>query len=142
MSPQPASSVARRRRRSRAQGLVEFAILGPLFFLTLFGIIEMGRLVWTNHELTNGTREAARYAMVHGSKSGALATNTDVKAQLRAKSTGIDNTVSVTVSYAGKGDPGEVVTVSSSYVYKPAIYYILKRSSITLTSTSKVIVQH
>lgn len=58
-----------RRRRSAAQALVEFAIVAPIFFLLLFGIIEAGRFILYYQTLNNATREGARYAIVHGSNS-------------------------------------------------------------------------
>ena len=39
-------STRARRRRSRAQALVEFALVVPWFFLLLFGIIEAGRFIF------------------------------------------------------------------------------------------------
>jgi Flp pilus assembly protein TadG len=136
---------AARRKRFGAQGLVEFAIIGPLFLLMLFGIIEMGRLMWTRHELVNATREGSRYAMVHGAKSGAEATSDQVRDYMLTKSAGLSTGLCsgcVTVSYAGTGQPGEQVTVTSTYTYVPMISYVLNRGSISLSSTSKVLVQH
>ena len=54
-----------RRRESPGQALVEFALAAPLFFLVLIGIIVLGIIVYYNQQLTNGAREAARYAAVH-----------------------------------------------------------------------------
>jgi Flp pilus assembly protein TadG len=54
------------RSRSRAQALVEFAIVAPIFFLILFGIIDFGRYVYYTQILNNAAREGARYAIVHG----------------------------------------------------------------------------
>jgi hypothetical protein len=54
------------RRRSRGQGLVEFALVAPIFFLVLFSLIEFGRAVYTIQMLNNAAREGARYAIVHG----------------------------------------------------------------------------
>jgi Flp pilus assembly protein TadG len=53
-----------RRRRSRGQAMVEFALVFPIFALILFGIIDMGRYVVTANALSNGAREAARAASV------------------------------------------------------------------------------
>ena len=50
----------------RGASIVEFAIVGVLFFTMLFGIIEFGRLLWIHNELTRATRRAARYAVTHG----------------------------------------------------------------------------
>lgn len=51
---------------SRAQALVEFALVAPIFFLILFGIIDFGRYVYYTQILNNAAREGTRYAIVHG----------------------------------------------------------------------------
>jgi Flp pilus assembly protein TadG len=56
----------RERGRSIAQALAEFAIVAPIFFLILFGIIDFGRYVYYTQVLNNAAREGARYAIVHG----------------------------------------------------------------------------
>jgi Flp pilus assembly protein TadG len=57
------------RSRTRAQALVEFALIAPIFFLLLFSIIEFGRAVYYVQILNNAAREGARYAIVHGDES-------------------------------------------------------------------------
>ncbi len=42
--------------------MVELALLLPLFLVVILGIIEVGRLWWTQQALTNAAREGARYA--------------------------------------------------------------------------------
>jgi Flp pilus assembly protein TadG len=54
------------RASGRAQALVEFALVAPIFFLILFGIIDFGRYVYYTQILNNAAREGARYAIVHG----------------------------------------------------------------------------
>lgn len=56
----------RRRSRTPGQGLVEFALIVPLAFALILGIVEVGRLVFNYHTLNNATREGVRYAIVHG----------------------------------------------------------------------------
>lgn len=58
-----------RRTRSRGQALTEFALIAPIFFFTMFAIIEFGRAVYTIQMLNNAAREGARYAIVHGAAS-------------------------------------------------------------------------
>ena len=53
-----------RRRRFRGQGLVEFALVLPIFAMLLFGIIDFGRYVYTANAINNGTREGARSGSV------------------------------------------------------------------------------
>lgn len=52
-----------RDRRARGQSLAEFALILPVFLLILFSIIQFGFLLGSQIGLTNGVREAARYAV-------------------------------------------------------------------------------
>ena len=63
-------SVAARRRPTRGQSLVEFALALPIFMLLLFGLIDMGRYVYLNSTLSQAAREAARVAAVEASWMG------------------------------------------------------------------------
>ena len=53
-------------RASRQQGVaaVEFALIASLLFTVLFGVIEMGRLLWTWNAAVEATRYGARLAVV------------------------------------------------------------------------------
>ena len=63
------SQVARRADRSRGQAMIEFALVVPLLFVLIFAIFEAGRFIFYYELLNNATREGARYAIVHGSRS-------------------------------------------------------------------------
>jgi hypothetical protein len=54
-----------RRNASRAQALVEFALVFPLFVLMIFSVIVLGLYVFYNQQLANAAGQAARYATVH-----------------------------------------------------------------------------
>jgi hypothetical protein len=49
---------------SRGQGLVEFALVVPLFLILLLGMVEFGRAWMTKNILTGAAREAVRLAAV------------------------------------------------------------------------------
>ena len=51
-------------RANRGIALVEFSLIGLLFFMLLFGVIEVGRLMLTLNLLDHTTRVAARLAAV------------------------------------------------------------------------------
>ena len=53
---------ASRDTRAAGQALPEFALVAPIFFLVLFGIIQLGFLLAGQNGMTNAAREAARYA--------------------------------------------------------------------------------
>lgn len=52
------------KRRTRGQSLVEFALVLPIFFVMLFGLLDMGRYVYMNSTLSQAAREAARVGSV------------------------------------------------------------------------------
>jgi hypothetical protein len=56
--------------------VVEFAIVAPLFFLLVFGMIEYGRMVMVQQVITNASREGARRAVLDG------ATTAEVKSKV------------------------------------------------------------
>lgn len=53
-------------RGSRAQAIVEFAIVLPILLMVLFGLLEVGRLVFMYSAVTNASRNASRYASAYG----------------------------------------------------------------------------
>jgi hypothetical protein len=59
--------VAARRRSQRSQALVEFALVSPLFFLIIFGAIDISRLLYTYTAISSAARDGARTASLSGS---------------------------------------------------------------------------
>jgi len=58
--------------KPRGQALVEFALVFPIFVLLMVGIFDFGRVIWVNDTLSTASREAARYAIVHGGSASTL----------------------------------------------------------------------
>lgn len=86
----------------KGQALVEVALVAPLFFLILFGIIDLGRVIWANDAVANAAREGARYASVHGGTVGLTtqASKDDIRAHTGGFviAGGTDTTVNVCIS--------------------------------------------
>jgi Flp pilus assembly protein TadG len=61
----------RRIRDERGQALVEFALLLPVLALVLVGVMEVGIWIFTDVDLSSGTREAGR--LLSSSKDDASA---------------------------------------------------------------------
>lgn len=51
----------------RGTTIVEFALILPIFFVIIFGIIEFGIMMYDKAMIINASREAARAAVVYGS---------------------------------------------------------------------------
>jgi Flp pilus assembly protein TadG len=63
--PRKSSRISCRKRLGAAA--VEFALVAPLFFLLVFGMVEFGRMVMIQQVITNACREGARKAVLDGS---------------------------------------------------------------------------
>src|SRR5688572_19641791 len=61
------------RRNRRGAAAVEFAVVAPVLFLMVFGMIEYGRAVMVQQVMVNAAREGARSGVLDG------ATATDVE---------------------------------------------------------------
>ncbi len=97
-------------RNQGGAAAVEFAVVAPIFFLLLFGMIEYGRMVMVQQMLTNATREGARRAVLDGTTVANV--KTTVQDYLSSGSITVNNneiTCSPDPSAASFGDP---VTVS------------------------------
>jgi Flp pilus assembly protein TadG len=64
------TSNARPTRRRTGQGLVEFALVLPVFLLMIFGVIDGGRFVYMSSVLSQAAREGARVGTVEVSWLG------------------------------------------------------------------------
>lgn len=152
--------------RARGQSLAEFALVAPLFFMLLFGIIEAGRFIFYYEVLNNATREGARYAIVNGSNSltcptGPAAPNTtscdptgnDVVQHVRDSAIGVlGSGVSVdrcwwysACDYITHGDGDNArsatVTVAARYTYSSLIP-LVPLPNITVTAESSLVINN
>lgn len=58
-----------RNKNQRGAALMELAIAAAVFLTALFGVIEVGRLLWTHNALRDAARRGARYAAVRKNDS-------------------------------------------------------------------------
>jgi len=65
------------RKSRRGTAVVEFAVVAPIFFLLVFGMIEYGRMVMVQQIITNASREGARVAILDGVTSADVQTTVD-----------------------------------------------------------------
>jgi Flp pilus assembly protein TadG len=97
--------LSRFRRSECGAALVEFAIVLPVLLLLVFGIIDLGRLLYTYNNLTSAVREGARLAAVQQDP-------TTGASQQAVR----DRVTQYVVSFGGNaGPPNVTVTPSAAY---------------------------
>ena len=123
------------RRKRWGAAAVEFAVVAPVFFLLVFGMIEYGRMVMVEQVITNASREGARVGVLDGSQTSDVTTAVS-NYLTSAKISGATTTVNPSPpSSAGYGNP-VTVTVSvpfSSVSWLPHPWFL---GGTTLTATS------
>ena len=144
----------RRRHGRRGQALVEFALVAPLFFIVLFGIVEAGRFIFYYETLNNATREGARFAIVNGANTlgcpsgppapattGCDTAGDNVRARVRQAAFGVLTGVTVTPTWDPDNGRGSTVKVVASYTYRPLIP-LVPLPPITVSSESSLVVNN
>jgi Flp pilus assembly protein TadG len=154
-------------KREDGSGLVEYAVVFVLFMTMIVGIMDFGRALYSYHFVSHASREAARFAAVHGSTCNTDAdkgscTPTGGPAgpstpdPIIAFVTGItppgiiSGNVTTTPTWPGNGSttcnaklnaPTCPVQVQVSYTFN-FLFSWVRKTSMTLSSTSEMIISH
>ena len=145
--------------RSRVRGawqrgstLVEQAIILPLLLALFFGVLDMGRALYSYSFVSYIAREATRWASVHGGGVNGTATTTEVTNFVKgATGAGLDPaniTANTTWLAPPNGSPactttakkpGCVVQVTVNYNFKFVLPF-LPRGTLPMSSKSQMII--
>jgi Flp pilus assembly protein TadG len=128
--------MSRRRsiRAEQGQTMVEFALIVPVLFLVLFGIIQFGALYNDYITLTDAARVGARKAAVSRQTADpvGLATLATKNAASDLDLTKLNVSVNATA-----WSPGADVTVETSYPYQVDILGVVVASGMLKSSTTE-----
>ncbi len=125
------------RRNRQGAAAVEFAVVAPLFFLMVFGMIEFGRAIMVQQILTNAVREGARVAVLDSPTPTAGPVASTVTTYLR--NAGISGaTVTISPAEPTTAGYGAPVTVSVQVPYRNVSWLppILLGSNTTLRAST------
>jgi Flp pilus assembly protein TadG len=123
------------RRDQRGAAMVEFAIIAPLLFALLFGIVDYGRLFFLYNKLTNAVREGARIGAVSGMTSAQQAA---ILSTVRSRVNDRDSLatgLTITLTPLNNG-VRTVQVVWAGYPFRPVTFLVL-RGNRTLTVKSE-----
>lgn len=97
-------------KREQGQAMVEMALVLPLFFLLLFGVVEMGRVGFAYVSISNAARSGVRVATTGG-------TDQDIQNAVIAAAPGLSQTdlkTTITPTETNR-QSGQSVQVQVSY---------------------------
>ena len=95
--------------KENGQDLMEYAITVPIFALIMFGIFDLGRVVYYYSAMQNAAREGARFGVVNPHNTN------QVIDRVKERSIGVDqDDLSVSVSWTC-----ELVDVNVDFYFKP-----------------------
>lgn len=93
---------------------IEFAIVAPVFLTMLYGLIETGRVFWTQSTLQYAVEEAVRFAIVDNSVS-----ESDVASIAVSNAIGLAADASdFTVTFETVGAVRNFITVQAAYQFE------------------------
>ena len=125
----------KRMGHDKGQSLVEFALLLPVLLLIIFGLLDMGRAVYTFTVLSHAAHEGARQAVIADNPTSviiAAALQTAVAVNLQPGD----------VQIVGTREPGTEVTIVVAHSFNlltPMISQIVG-SSISMSASATMIV--
>jgi Flp pilus assembly protein TadG len=128
------------RRAQRGAAMVELALCLLLTVSLIYAIMEFGRIVYSYTVLTGATREASRYAIVHGGNSGSPATQEAISERVKSWAVGLDTSaITVNTTWVPSNAPGATVRVVAQYQVTPFSGLIMA-GPLTLGSRSEMVI--
>jgi len=125
------------RRNRRGGAAIEFAILAPVLFAILLGLVEMGRMFYVRQALEYATEQAARYYMLNATSASSAVTT-----YLQGQMAGGMGT-NVTVAYADTANCNgnasvTCTTITASYTFT-FVAAVLGLGSITMHAKAQAV---
>ena len=90
---------------------MEFAVVAPLFFLLILGMVEFGRMMMVQQVLTNASREGARIAVLDNTTTSDVTTAVE---NYLSSGTISGATITITPDPPSSAGYGQPVTVTVS----------------------------
>jgi Flp pilus assembly protein TadG len=129
------------RRNRRGAAAVEFALVGSVFVIIVFGMIEIGRVLMVQQILTNAAREGVRVAILDAPSSTATQVNTTVTTYLQnAGITGATITINPTNPTAATYGTAITVTVQvpfSSVSWLPSFMFVRANAKVAASAVMR-----
>lgn len=125
-------------RRRRGVSAVEFAVVAPIFFLFVFGLIEMGRIVMIQQCMTNASRAGCRTAALATTTSDSQVEDSVEEYLNTAISDSTKVNVSISPNDLSAVNSGAQVSVTVQVGYSDISWISMGRLNPTISATSAI----
>ncbi len=143
MASRPSVRPARLLVDGAGSAATQLALVLPIFLGFTLGIMDAGRLMWTQVTIDQAAKKGARFAIVHGSASASPASADAIADCIREKLTALDPTAAgVTVSWDPDNAPGSSVSVLVTYPFRFVGLTFLSVESITLDGSATMVISN
>lgn len=129
------------RADNRGAAAIEFAIVGPLLFTLLLGIVEMGRMFYVRESLEYATEQAARYYMVNPAATQDAVTTTLRNAMAGGMGSGIPTPTYTDVSSCNGNSAVTCTTITATYTFVSVAGFLQLGSPVLRATAQAVRVQ-
>ncbi|MGH7906568.1 MAG: TadE family protein [Candidatus Binataceae bacterium] len=138
-------------RSPRGQAAVELALVLPIFFTLMFGIIDVGHAIYDYNFVSYAAGEATRYAIVNGANSPNPASSSDIQnfvsklalemtinSDCSGNKTAAD-ALCATTTWTPNNKRGSVVQVTVQYNFQP-LAMVFPQATIPLSASSEMVI--
>ena len=125
----------------RGAAAIEFAIVGPLLFTLLLGIVEMGRMFYVRESLEYAIEQAARYYMVNPSATQDAVTTVLRNAMAGGMGSGIPAPQYTDVSSCNGNSAVTCTTITATYTFVSVASFLKLGNPVLRASAQAVRVQ-
>jgi len=129
------------RKNDQGASLLEFGLVVLVFYMFVFGVMDLGRALYTYHFVSHAAREATRYAIVHGAASPNPASAADIAEYIKnITPNGIDpHAITVSATWSPNNDPGSNVRIQVQDNFH-FIMPLLLTTQLPMSSTSQMVI--
>lgn len=120
--------------------MIEMALILPVYFCSVFGIVQLCLAAFGYCNATYACRQASRFAAIHGTGSTYQATRTDLQNIANQYLWGSPKgSTTVTITWSPDNNPGSTVIVKIAMVY-PTVIPFSSLNQITVGTAAQALI--
>jgi len=108
--------------------MIEYALILSVFFILIYGFVQICMVLFGFNNVTYASRIAVRYAVVHGSTATYTCTSTDISNIITPLLWGAPSGgTTIVTTWSPNNTPGSSVSIKVAVQYSPKIPFFANR---------------